>query len=75
MFLMKMMMEKYNLMNSKNVYNLFIMMIYLQLIQAKKWLLNKMKKFNVFHNLIKKLVLNNYKIKNFYDWLKMNKMH
>lgn len=62
-------------MNSKNVYNLFIMMIYLQLIQAKKWLLNKMKKFNVFHNLIKKLVLNNYKIKNFYDWLKMNKMH
>lgn len=33
---MKMMMEKYNLMNSKNVYNLFIMMIYLQLIQAKK---------------------------------------
>lgn len=36
MFLMKMMMEKYNLMNSKNVYNLFIMMIYLQLIQAKK---------------------------------------
>lgn len=33
---MKMMMVKYNLMNSKNVYNLFIMMIYLQLIQAKK---------------------------------------
>lgn len=75
MFLMKMMMEKYNLMNSKNVYNLFIMMIYLQLIQAKKWLLNKMKKFNVFHNLIKKLVLNNYRIKNFYDLLKMNRMH